>query len=111
MNIIIRVMVLGFITIGIASYFVGEQADQQASVHKNFQNQIKQARFESEQKNCQQFINAKFCTSPRNQYDRLVCSQRLAENHCGKYVDVGYLISDEHKQEQIQKDINRNYPG
>lgn len=111
MNIMIRVMVLGFITIGIASYFVGEQTSQQVAVQKNFQNEINEMRKESEQKNCQQAINAKFCTAPRNKYDRWICSERLAESHCDKYVDVGYLISDEHKQKQIEKDKMMNYPG
>lgn len=111
MNILIRMLVLGFITVGIASYFVGEQANQQVAIQKNFQNEVNEMRMENEQKNCQQTIKAPFCTAPRDRGDRWICSERLAENHCGKYVDVGYLILDEHKEAQRKKDKMMNYPG
>ena len=53
---------------------------------------------EQVEKNCNQFINAKYCTAPRERADRWLCSQRLAESHCAEYVDVGYLVLDEHRE-------------
>ena len=97
MSLLIRGLIFSLIIIGIISFFFRPHVAQQTAM-MNYQKEAEMMRNEQEQKACNQFINAKFCTSPRDRYERFLCSQRLSEFHCSKHVDVGYLILEEHQQ-------------
>ena len=97
MSLLIRGLIFGVLIIVIVSFFVGPQVTQKTAM-VNYQKEAELIRNEQEQKACNQFINAKFCTSPRDRFERYMCSQRLSEFHCSKHVDVGYLILEEHQK-------------
>ena len=97
MRNLIRATLFGFIAIAITSYFFGGQFTQQAAM-VNYQQEAEKIRTEQEQRACNQFIRSSMCTAPRDRFERTLCSKNLTDFHCDKYVDVGYLILDEHRQ-------------
>lgn len=101
MKIIIRAMILGFLTITLISFFFGGQVSQQASL-ANYHKEAELIRTEQEQRNCKQVITSKACTAPTDRGARWICSKHLTDFNCAKHVDVGYLILDEHKKLQTQ---------
>ena len=97
MSKISRLMLVCFISIILGSYIYSSRVNQHLNVIKELKDEGDTIQIEQEQENCQVFINAKYCTAPRDRADRWTCSERLAESHCDKYVEVGYLILKEHK--------------
>jgi len=98
MYLLLRTALLGFIAIAVASFFFGSQTSQQIAVQQQYQKEVEAMRIESEQRSCKQFIKAKFCTAPQDRFERYLCSKNLADFHCGKYVDVGNRILEEHQK-------------
>ena len=70
-----------------------------------WQKDAEEMRAEGEKKNCHQIINAKYCTAPVDRTARWQCSNNLTDFNCSKYIDVGYLILEEHqhKTKELQK--------
>ena len=84
MKILIRAGILGFLSITLISFFFGPQVSQQAAM-VNYQKEAEAMRNEQELKACKQFIEASFCTSPRDRYERYL--GRITGYFAGRFFD------------------------
>lgn len=93
MKLLIRGTIFGLVLVFGVSYFLSGQVKQQAAAI-NYQKQAEAMRIKQEKRSCQQLVRAQMCTKPRDDYARSICSLRLTEFHCHKYMDVEDKIID-----------------